>query len=245
MILYQTKLILFFYFANQFVYRGYQINLIGAIALTYGRACDFRGNEINYYLLPVCNSYYHSFHNDISVNKSKRNQRLAYYIELLNSFDPFVNKVVHYYIRSIFLLEDGYDEEALTAADNAIDIIFQVIKQQKKLPSKSREDMYTVVSTEIVLPHGTIKQLERLYILRCEFTAHPAHSKWWDFYEIYEDEITSIMYAVKETIIKYLIYEKNNRTIEKFPACWSKWFIDNCDTIYDAVWFHKLPKING
>ena len=74
----------FFYFANQFVYRGYQINLIGAIALTYGRACDFRGNEINYYLLPVCNSYYHSFHNDISVNKSKRNQRLAYYIELLN-----------------------------------------------------------------------------------------------------------------------------------------------------------------
>ena len=234
----------FFHFANQYIYRGYQINLIGAIALTYGRHCDFRGSEFSECQLPFCDSNYFSFRNDISVIKNKRNQLLAYYIELINSFDPFVNKVLHYYIRSLSLLSDGYVEEALTSADNAVDVIFQDIKQKKQLPTKARADMYTIVNTEISLPSGTIEQLENLYQLRCGFSAHPAHSKWWDFYEIYENDIESIMYSVKATIIKFLVYEKANRKIEKVPTCWSKWFVNNCDIIYDAVWFHKLPKLN-
>ena len=38
--------------------------------------------------------------------------------------------------------------------------------------------------------------------------------------------------------------EGTNRKIEKVPSCWSEWFMDNCDIIYDAVWFHKLPILN-
>ncbi len=87
-------------------------------------------------------------------------------------------------------------------------------------------------------------EIENLYKLRCGFSAHPAHSKWWDFSEIYEGDIEEIMYSVKSTVIKFLMFERDNRKIEKVPFCWSDWFMDNCDIIYDAVRFHKLPILN-
>lgn len=224
----------FFYFANQYIYRGYQINLIGAIALTYGKHCDFRGNDFRECQLPYCNSEYTAFRNDIPIIRNKRNRILELFINLTNSFDPFVNKVICYYVRSLSLLSDGYNEEAITAADNAVDVIFQAVKQQKQLPTMDRKNMYPTIKNEIHLPNGTVEQLEHLYQLRCSFSAHPAHSKWWDFYEIYEIDIEAIMDAVKAAIVKFLMHETNNRRIDKTPSCWSKWFLDNCDTVYDC-----------
>jgi len=190
------------------------------------------------------NSEYLLFRKDIPTIHNRKSQLCSYYIDLINSFDPFVNRVLYYYIRSLSLLADGYDEEAITAADNTVDVIFQAIKQRKQIPTKARIDMYNIVQTEISLPSGTIEQLENLYQLRCGFSAHPAHSKWWDFSEIYESDIEAIMYSVKSTVIKFLMFERDNRKIEKVPSCWSDWFMDNCDIIYDAVWFHKSPILN-
>ena len=230
-----------FFFMNQYVYRGYQVNLLGAIALTYGRPCDFRGNEFSDYVLPFCIEKYNSFRNNIPILESRRNHIFTYYVELINSLDPYVNRVIHYYIRALSLLKDGYDEEAITAADNAIDIIIQAIKLNRHMPTKSRSDMYGIMREDINLPSGTLDQLENLYLIRCRFSAHPAQTKWWDFSEIYDCDIEKIMYAVKSTIVRFLQYEEKNRKIEKYPLCWSKWFVDNCDKVFDAVWFHRLP----
>ena len=157
--------------------------------------------------MPFFNSEYLSFRKDIPAIHNRKSQLCSYYIDLINSFDPFVNRVLYYYIRSLSLLADGYDEEAITAADNTVDVIFQAIKQRKQIPNKARIDMYNIVQTEISLPSGTIEQLENLYQLRCGFSAHPAHSKWWDFSEIYESDIEAIMYSVKSTVIKFLMFE--------------------------------------
>lgn len=234
----------FFYLANQYVYRGYQINLMGAIALTYGMYCDFRGSSIKKLKLPYCISDYIEFREGIKMTKADCNGTLEYYLELTNSFDPFVNKALWYYVRTLALIEEGYDEEAITAADNAIDVVFQAIKKNRRLSTMSREKMHSIISDEIQLSEDILKQLKNLYQLRCSFSAHPARSNWWDFSEIYEEEIELIMNAIKTTIIKFLTYESNNRKIEKTPSCWSEWFLDNCETIYDAVWFNKLPVLN-
>ena len=235
---------LFFHFANQYIYRGYQINLIGAIALTYGKHCDFRGIEFCEWQLPYGESEYMAFRNSIPTIRNKRNRTLERFANIINSFDPYINRVIYYYVRSLSLLSSGYDEEAITAADNAVDVIFQAIKQQKQLPTRDRKNMYSIVKNEIHLPNGAIEQLENLYQLRCSFSAHPALSKWWDFFEIYESDIEALMDAVKVAIIKFLLYEASNRKINKNPSCWSEWFIDNCDIVYDAIWFHKLPTLN-
>lgn len=241
---YVSKLISdFFHYANQYIYRGYQINLLGAIALTYKRPCDFRGYMLSSFQLPLCNSKYASFCDDIPEPTNKRNQLLSYYVRLINAFDPYVNRVIHYYIRALSLLEDGYDEEAITSADNSIDIVFQAVKHQQCLSTKSRSAMYDIVKTVLNLPARTEKQLMNLYQLRCAFSAHPAQTNWWDFSEIYEINIHAIIDAVKTAIIKFLLFEEKNRNVVKETSCWSEWFVDNCDIVYDAVWFHKLPAL--
>ncbi len=133
-------------------------------------------------------------------------------------------------------------EEALTAADNMVDVIFQSIKRRLKKPTQSREEMSSYVYDEIRCYNSIMKyNLNRLYLLRCRFTAHPSKSKWWDFYEIYEVEIETIKDSIRKLLIAYLKYENENREIEAIPVLWSSWFKEHCDKIYDAVWFHKIP----
>lgn len=84
------------------------------------------------------NSEYLLFRKDIPDIHNRRSQLFSYYIDLINSFDPFVNRMLYYYIRSLSLLADGYDEEAITAADNTVDVIFQAIKQRKQISTKAR-----------------------------------------------------------------------------------------------------------
>lgn len=226
----------FFHLANQYVYRSYQINILGAIALTYERPCDFRGDKLREIQLPFCNSEYTLFCRDIPKVKNGRNRLFSYYAGIINSFDPFVNKIIYYYIQALSLFNDRYDEAAVTAADNVIDTICQAIKRKYSLSSEGRSDMYDIVNDKLKFPVGLDTQLKNLYKLRCSFASHPAQSKWWDFSELYEKDIKAMMYAVKVSIIKFLQFEKSNRKIEKEPLNWSKWFMDNCDILYDAVW---------
>lgn len=196
-------------------------------------------------VLPSCNSEYVSFQESIPLMKNNgRSKLLSYYIELINSFDPFVNRIICYYIRLLSLFADGYHEESVNVADNVVDVIVQSIKQHKRLPTKERNDMLGIVAKEIDLSPETIEQLKNLYQLRCIFSAHPAPSKWWDFSEIYEGKIELMINAIKTLIIKYLLYERDNRNIEKNPPCWSDWFLVNCDMLFDSVWFYKLPVFN-
>ena len=75
--------------------------------------------------------------------------------------------------------------------------------------------------------------------------AHPARSKWWDFGEIYEEEIDRIKVSVRRFLLSYLKYENRNRTVPWHPESWSNWFNNHCDEVFDAVWFHNLPKISN
>ena len=89
-----------------------------------------------------------------------------------------------------------------------VDVIFQSIKNRMNAPTQDSKEMCNYVYNEIRLYDETDKyNLERLYLLRCRFTAHPSKSKWWDFYEIYEDEIESIRLSVRKLLIVYLKYE--------------------------------------
>jgi hypothetical protein len=59
-----------------------------------------------------------------------------------------------------------------------VDVIFQSIKKRRKMPTQERKEMCNYVYNEIGLYDETVKHnLERLYLLRCRFTAHPSKSK--------------------------------------------------------------------
>lgn len=231
-----------FHFISQYVYRSYQVNLIGAIALSTGIPTDFRGGTLeniqgDYVLCKV-----EAFKKHIDGKPSVLSLKTLGYLKLINALDPYVNKVVFYYVRFLELYEFDFTEEALTAADNMVDVIFQSIKKRLKKPTQNREEMSHYVYDEIKLYDSIARyNLDRLYLLRCRFTAHPSRSKWWDFYEIYEGEIEKIKISIRKLLIAYLKYENNNREVDATPMLWSSWFKEHCDIIYDAVWFHEVP----
>src|SRR5699024_12559277 len=113
-----------------------------------------------------------------------------------------------------------------------IDIIFQSIKKRLKKPTQSRKEMSSYVYDEIKLYDSITKyNLDRLYLLRCRFTAHPSKSKWWDFNEIYEDEIETIKYSIRKLLITYLKYENNNKEIKKNTLLCTSCFKEQLDVI--------------
>lgn len=125
--------------------------------------------------------------------------------------------------------------------DNTIDTITQFIKARLKIPTIPRKDIISVVSNEIGLNIYSQIALEKLYLLRCRFASHPSQSKWWDFGEIYDEDLNIIFDSVKTVLIKMLIYESNNRKISANPSKWSDWFYENADMLFEAVWFHRIP----
>lgn len=231
-----------FHFISQYIYRSYQVNMIGAIALATDIPTDFRGNTLKSTYGEYAAQEVEKFKTFIIESTSELSLKTIGYLKLINALDPFVNKSIFYYIKSLELYNSEFTEEALTAADNMVDVIFQSIKSRINASTQERKEMYNYVYKEIGLYDETDKyNLERLYLLRCRFTAHPSKSKWWDFDEIYEDDIEQIRLSVRKLLIIYLKYENRNRLIDAHPASWSQWFMKNCDIIYDAVWFHEIP----
>jgi hypothetical protein len=233
---------LLFHFISQYINRSYQVNLVGAIALATGRPTDFRGTMLSSIYGERASQKIDFFKKRITEKNSDLSMKTFNYLKLINSLDPYVNKVIFYYIRFLELDSSMFTEESLTSADNMVDTIFQSIKILKGIPTKERKEMCNYVYKEIELYNQSdIINLERLYLLRCGFTAHPAKSKWWDFYEIYEDDIDKIKLSVRKILILYLKYEGKNRQIESHPTSWSNWFREYCDIIYNVVWFHNVP----
>ncbi|MHB8132422.1 MAG: hypothetical protein ACYDEX_26005 [Mobilitalea sp.] len=232
-----------FHFINQYIYRSSQINLIGAIALTYGECCHYNGNSLSEFILPEGMEVYNKFHNNISHIVNNRCKTILHYLEIINALDPFVNKAIYYYSRCLSLRRNEFDEESVTCADNMVDTITQAIKYRLCLPTMQRKDMNPVIEQELSISKSVTEKLDSLYQLRCDFTAHPAQSKWWDFSEIYYNDIDAIMDSVKTLLVKYCMYERNHCTIQRNPEKWSNWFLQYSDIVLDAVWFHRLPLV--
>ncbi len=121
-----------FHFISQYVYRSYQVNLIGAIALSTGIPIDFRGNTLKYIYGDNVAQEVRGFKKYIDGESSILNSKTLSYLKLINALDPYVNKAVFYYVRFLELDEFNFTEEALTAADNMVDVIFQSLKKRLK-----------------------------------------------------------------------------------------------------------------
>ncbi len=226
---------------SQYIYRSYQINLIGAIALATDTSSGFRGNTLKYIRGEYATKEIEVFKTFVGENNSELSSKIQGYLKLINALDPFVNQVIYYYAKYLELFDSNFIEEALTAADNMVDVIVQSIKKCQNAPTQGRKVMCNYVFNKIGLYDEAIKQsLESLYLLRCRFTAHPSKSKWWDFCEIYDNDIEQIRLSIRKLLILYLKFENKNRKIDAYPELWSQWFMKNCDIMYDSVWFHEL-----
>lgn len=233
----------FFHFASQYISRSRVVDLIGAIAIEYNRACDFRGNTLIEFVGNKENTvpeFKRKYCSEVFKKTKYRGsqKRLVYYFNLFNSLDPFIHRLLFNYVRAIDLFEKCFAEEAITALDNTINVSEQFVRERLGISS---HDQRIIVAYVLGMTPNDCRVLKRIYDLRCYFGAHPSMSKWWDFFEIYDQDFDEMFETVKKLVIKTAEAEEVNRVVEKNPKVWSQWLNSNLLMIWNSVWFHKLP----
>lgn len=238
----------FFHFASQYIARSRMTNVIGAIALAYNRACDFRyggaqrltvGSDSPFPTVEFARSiasqrdeYEPAFKHP---NNSPRQREFATWVRTLNSLDPYIHRAIYQYWKATALFNSHFWEEAITSLDGVTSVAAQFAQVRLSAGSNPRHSLASLYGLPSIDKHN----LALLYELRSDFGAHPSRSKWWDFAEIYDENIDSIRDSSKRLLWRLCNSERKNRVVESHPENWSAWFSDNAMMVLESVWFTR------
>jgi hypothetical protein len=235
----------FFHFASQYIGRSRLANLVGAIALTFNQATDFRGKMTQM----TCDNSELAIQlaieqhlGQIEISTRGRERVLKAWCDLINSLDPFIHRMIFNYVRAVDLFKNDFYEEAMTALDSTVNVAEQFVRERLGV---SEQDQRLATARILGLSRHHTEQLKFLYNIRCYFGAHPSLSKWWDFSELYANEFDDLFDAVKQVIYHTCVAENHNRVVDKLPSTWSSWFNQNAVMLWKSVWFSKLPGRQG
>ena len=224
------------------------MRLIGGLVLAYNTVCDFRTADSLQRIIVGPGSPYstmesarETLRSDLPISKtrcSRRSRELEWWVKKLNPFDPLIHRAVFQFWRAIALWMKGFSEEAIAALDSVTTVASEAVQLWHLCAQQpERKD----VGNCLGMSGRESAQLERLYLLRCSFGAHPSVSKWWDFHEMYEDELEEYFDLQRRLLRKLVILEAIHRRVDPEPREWSTWFVNNSEMLLDAVWFARVP----
>jgi len=234
----------YLHFAEQYIARSRALSIIGGIALTYDRACDFRFGTLNRLRLDYFKTEERKKHLPEKVKIDELSPQIEVFkkwVEKINGLDPYIHRAIFNFWKSIRLLEISLYEESTTALNSTISVAAEYCQNRFNATSDNR----FIKLEEIGLKSSYVPYLEDLEQLRNEFGAHPTDNKWWDFAEMYGDVLDHIVEIIKEILDLLCKHEATNRTINRSPENWSEWLNKNNKIVFDAVWYHKQPDLYG
>jgi hypothetical protein len=240
----------FFYLATQYVIRSRMTNVVGSIVLTYERDTDFRhGDHASWYAVEneSLSTEFDAFdemrlkhglsgHTDFHASDTRRQREFATWVQLLNSLDPFIQRAIYQYWKATALFRAKFWEEGITALDALTSVSAQFVQER----FGERTNPRLALTKHLGISDTDNKLLARLHDLRSDFGAHPSRSKWWDFVDIYSDDVELFRDCAKRLIWGLCKAENKNRRIEARPKIWSDWFASNAQMLFDSVWFLHL-----
>lgn len=240
----------FFWLANQYVARSRAASLVGALAFTFGRACDFRVGDLVWRRYSVLDPHTRIPPLPLFSSARGRDATLRVWANHLNALDPHVHRAIFQYVRALSLRQHGFEQEALVCLDGAVSVAADFEKLHVRKPgvqAKPKERAIDVVSSDFGLTAYDVAALETLNALRNHFGAHPSQGKWWDFSELPvadDEQMDRYFDAVKTVIWKLGYKEQQYRAVEIEPASWSAWFEQNAMMLWDVVWFRHVPAMH-
>lgn len=234
----------FFHFASQYIARSRISSMLGAIATVYDCSFDFRTDWIRSLRVED---------NEVEAAKRRLAQELGMTIQSpedprrrkrlfstwaqgLNCLDPFIHRAVYQFWRSTSLWESGFLEEATVALDSVVSIAAEFSQIRIQHTDSPRESL----STTLGVSEKDAEAIQHLYELRCDFGAHPSQSKWWDFAEIYGDDIHNLRATVKRVLWHLASAEADHRVVNPAPKKWSTWFRKHATMVLESVWFANV-----
>jgi hypothetical protein len=216
------------------------------MAAVYGIAIDFRAADLHRRASSARGQGKHveavkrRFRLTLAPDTTRKSRRLIEaesWFDALNPLDPLIHRSVFQLWRSVALANDGYMEEAVTALDGLVAVATEAVGLWCRLATPSRSD----VAACLQLDADDSARIKHLYDLRCFFGAHPASAKWWDFGEVYEDELEELSELGRRLLWRLTLLERASRRIPPDPWPWSEWLSEHAETVLRGGVVHAHP----
>lgn len=240
---------------SRYVTRAFMLNIVLSLCLAKGEYFSFYGNYGNYRYFEnkeIADKNFERYLTEISRPDSVEfvlSSKVRGYSELVNCFDPFVNRIVFYFLQ--FKYYEKFEDISACCLnfDNMIHSIILYLKNKKPEFFGGKNSRKDTVPIMFQLLNVNDKEMQRtinsLYNVRCHLVAHASDADWWDFSEIFEDFFEELKIQVRRMIVLLLKFDSKNR-INIFPMkSWSQWVKDNISDVFDSNFFTLHDKIFG
>jgi hypothetical protein len=216
---------------------------VGALSLVYGVACDFRQADLQSRVVRVAAvgvaraSIETTLPKPI-VRQASRLRELEGWMSVMNPMDPHVHRAMYQYWRASALMNADFWEESVTALDGVVAVGAEALRQWLGLVEQpSRPEASKILG----MSKRDQDRVGETYQLRCAFGAHPTPTKWWDFTELYDEELGAYPEVVRRFLHRLFEREKESRIVEPNPQDWGGWFRQHAELLADTTWFARLP----
>lgn len=232
---------------SRYVTRAFMLNIVLSLSLAQGEYYSFYGKYGNYNYFENKDSadkYFERFLTTISGSYSADivlSSKVRGYSELVNCFDPFVNRIAFYYLMFKYYEQLDDISACYLNFDNMIHSIILYLKNKKPECFRGKNKRTDTVPIMFQLLNIHDKEMQRvimiLYNIRCHFVAHAAEADWWDFSEMFDVFFDELKIQVRRMIVFLLKFDSKNRK-EMFPIqSWSQWVRDNISDLFDPNFF--------
>ncbi|ULO24729.1 hypothetical protein [Methylocystis sp. SB2] len=155
-----------------------------------------------------------------------------------NTLDPFIHQAIFHFLRAEDLRRKEYYIEATVAFDCVVELLGSFLVRRKGLDhSKSRH----WVCQELGLSSDQSELANYVCFIRNEHGAHAGGWRWWDQSELLcAGDMGEISAMVSAALAAGADAEPTMRIIEPNPEDCAAWFLENFETLWDAVWFERL-----
>ncbi len=159
---------------------------------------------------------------------NQRDKRITAFLRQVNCHHPLVHNACYHYLRMRQLLARDFVEDALVNMDCIASL---ARKRNLELGGPG-----TDLSRFNIHANQTLK-VNRLHELRNEFAAHPSMTKWWDFSEMFSDDIEEYVDLSLALILQVAKSYSGEKPVEQTFAG-----ITNAPKeFHDCFWFNRIP----
>lgn len=215
-----TRIIIddYFHFLTQYWHRCNVTPIILFLMWRYSVSAEWIGSA------NVTGQYF----GDLKFKENLKNKELTVFIQQLNCEHPIVHNACYHYIRMRNLLKHEFIEDAFVN----MDCIASLARMRCLEVNKGILNL-----TLLGFNKKQIKMMETLHELRSKFAAHPSQSKWWDFYELFENELNEYTDFSINMILKigssFYLDSPIPKTYDEITNAPAKF--------HDCFWFNRIP----
>lgn len=240
---------------SRYVTRAFMLNIVLSLSLAKGEYYSFFGDYGHYHYFEnkkSADQYFERFFTEISRSDEadiELSSEVRDYSELVNCFDPFVNRIAFYFLQ--FKYYEQLEDISICCLnfDNMIHSIILYLRKRKPKCFCGNNKRKDTVQVMFQLLSVNDKEMQRVimsvYNIRCHLVAHASDADWWDFSDMFEDFFEEMKIQIRRIMVLLLEFDSKNRK-EIFPMkSWSQWVKENISDVFDSNFFNLYEKIFG